>query len=178
MATNFTDNLEKAFKEECKVIDLKQEYMHYTEDIRWAIATDISEEELRKKYDAIIKQYEPFLLLTKEQYLVMLNFHSNNRKHKKRNAELGDAFNYEDGRLEMHHSELLNKQLSGEKYDTLHLNKALKKLTKSQRERLIKHFAEDMTCVEIAKKEGVSPQAVQQSIARAIATLKKILLDD
>ena len=83
MATKFTNNPEKAFKEECKVIDLKQEYMHYTEDIRWAIATDISEEELREKYEAIIEKYEPFLLLTKEQYLVMLDFHSNNRKHKK-----------------------------------------------------------------------------------------------
>ena len=35
-----------------------------------------------------------------------------------------------------------------------------------------------MTCVEIAKKEGISTQVVQQSIDRAIATLKKILLDD
>ena len=94
MTNNFIDNLEKVFKEECKVIDLKQEYMNYIEDIRWAIATDISEEELREKYEAIIEKYEaiiekyePFLLLTKEQYLVMINFHSNNRKHKKRNAE-------------------------------------------------------------------------------------------
>ena len=90
MTNNFIDNLEKVFKEECKVIDLKQEYMHYIEDIRWAIATDISEEELREKYEAIIEKYEPFLLLTKEQYLVMINFHSNHRKHKKRNAESGD----------------------------------------------------------------------------------------
>ena len=42
MTNNFIDTLEKVFKEECKVIDLKQEYMHYIEDIRWAIATDIS----------------------------------------------------------------------------------------------------------------------------------------
>ena len=39
--------------------------MRYIEDIRWAIATDISEEELREKYGAIIEKNEPFLLLTK-----------------------------------------------------------------------------------------------------------------
>lgn len=173
MINDYTDDLEKDFREECKVIDLKKEYMHYKEDVRWAIATDISEEELMQKYSAVIKQYEPFILLTNAQYLVMRDFHSNNRKHNKRNAKLGDAFNYEDGRLEKYHPEMLNQIFNDDFQNLFWLEEALSKLTESQRKRLEKHFAEDMTYVEIAEEEGVSPQAVQQSIARAITALKK-----
>ena len=74
MTNDYTDALEKDFREECKVIDLQKEYMHYKEDIIWAIATDISEEELMQKYSTVIKQYEPFILLTKAQYMVMRGF--------------------------------------------------------------------------------------------------------
>ena len=173
MTNNYTDALEKAFKEECKVIDLQKEYMHYKENIRWAIAMDISEEEIRQKYSAVLKQYEPFILLTKAQYMVMRDFHSNNRKHNKRNAKLGDVFNYEDGRLEKYHPEMLNQIFNDDFQNLLWLEETVSKLTESHRERLEKHFAEEMTYVEIAEEEGVSPQAVQQSIARAITALKK-----
>ena len=43
MFGNYSLELEQAFKSECRVIDLKQEYMYYREEVRWAIATDLTE---------------------------------------------------------------------------------------------------------------------------------------
>ena len=40
---------------------------------------------------------------------------------------------------------------------------------------VIENDMQDMSYVEIAADEGVSPQAVQQSIARSLIFLKKIL---
>ena len=49
------------------------------------------------------------------------------------------------------------------------------KLETTRRERVIKHYIHGISIVEIAEREGVSPQAVQQSIARSLNFLKKIL---
>ena len=178
MTTKNRFELEQAFKAECKVIDLKHEYTGYRENIRWAIATALTETVLRSKYGEIVSQYEPFLLLTEEHAKIFVQFHSNERKHKMRNAEHGDAFGYEDGEMEKYHPELIENpfdRLFDEQFDSAELYKALDKLEPTRRERIIKHYIEGISIVEIAEKEGVSPQAVQQSIARALNFLKKIL---
>ena len=68
---------------------------------------------------------------------------------------------------------MLNKIFNDYFKNLFWLEEAVSKLTESQRERLEKHFAEEMTYIEIAEEEGISPQAVQQSIAWAITALKK-----
>lgn len=176
MTTKFTFELDQAFKAECKVIDLKREYAKYREEVRWGIATYLTEKELREKYSTIIKEYEPFVILTEEHARIMVQFHSNERKHKKRNTELGDAFGYEDGEFEKYHPEAVENPFD-DGPDMSWLYKGIDKLAPSQRERIKKHFFDSMTCVEIAAEEGVSSQAVQQSIARSINFLKKLLAD-
>ena len=97
-----------------------------------------------------------------------------------RNAEHGDAFGYEDGEMEKYHPELIENPfdcLFDEQFDSAELYKALDKLEPTRRERVIKHYIHGISIVEIAEKEGVSPQAVQQSIARALNFLKKFLKD-
>ena len=58
MKSNFIFELEQTFKTECKVIDLKQEYTQYREEIRWGIATYLSEKELRVQHINEIKVME------------------------------------------------------------------------------------------------------------------------
>ena len=99
--------LEENFKFECKVIDLRYEYTGYRENIRWAIATSLTEALLKEKYGEIVARYEPYLLLSEEHAKIFVQFHSNERKHKMRNAEHGDAFGYEDGEMEKYHPELI-----------------------------------------------------------------------
>lgn len=166
--------LEQEFKAECKVIDLKHEYTGYREDIRWAIATSLTETALRAKYGEIVAQYEPFLLLTEEHAKIIVQFHSNERKHKKRNAELGDAFGYEDDLFEKFHPELVENPFDNGP-DMTGLYEALDRLEPKMRERVIKHYIEDNSVAEIAATEGVSIQSVYRSISRALKSLEKIL---
>ena len=178
MTTKNRFELEKDFKAECKVIDLKHEYTGYRENIRWAIATALTETVLRSKYGEIVSQYEPFMLLTEEHAKIFVQFHSNERKHKMRNAEHGDAFGYEDGEMEKYHPELIENpfdRLFDDQCDSDDLYKALDKLKPPRRERVIKHYIHGISIVEIAEQEGVSPQAVQQSIARSLNLLKNFL---
>ena len=174
MSGNYSLELEQAFKSECRVIDLKQEYMYYHEEVRWAIATDLTESELKEKYGAIIAQYIPYVLLSMDQAIAMVKYHSNNRKHSKRNAEHCDAFGYDDGELEKYHPELIDDPFD-QSTNMDFLYEALDRLPASQRSRIQKYYIQDMSYVEIAADEGVSPQAVQQSIARSLIFLKKIL---
>ncbi len=175
MTTNKKYELElAAFKAECRVIDLKHEYTGYKEDVRWAIATALSEVTLRAKYGKIVAQYEPFLLLTEEHAKIIIQFHSNERKHKKRNAELGDAFCYEDSLFEKFHPELVENPFDNSS-DMTWLYEAIDKLEPIKRERIKKHYIEGISVAEIAAAEGVSFQSVYKSIARALKNLEKIL---
>ena len=152
----------------------EQIYMYYREEVRWAIATDLTENELKEKYGAIIAQYVPYVLLSMEHAITMVKYHSNNRKHSKRNAEHSDAFGYDDGELEKYHPELIDDPF-GQSANMDFLYEALDRLPGSQRSRIQKYYMQDMSYVEITADEGVSPQAVQQSIARSLIFLKKIL---
>lgn len=174
MAANVNIDLNHAFKQECRIINLKREYPHYKGTIQWAIATDLSEKALRVRFKQQIAEYEPFLLLTMEQALAIVKFHSNERKHAIRSASLGDAFAYEDGESEKYHAEIVVDPFD-DGPDMTYLYDAIESLAPAQRERIRKHFMLGYSFVEIAADEGVSVQAVQQSVTRSLATLKKIL---
>ena len=68
MSNNITYTLEVSFKEECHIINLPMEYPQFTGSEEWAIFSVLPEAELRVKYAAIIKRYEPFVYMTMEQY--------------------------------------------------------------------------------------------------------------
>lgn len=51
---------EELFAKDCKLINLKYEYDGYTGTEKWAIITELTEEELWDKYPDIIGRYIPF----------------------------------------------------------------------------------------------------------------------
>ena len=61
------------------------------------------------------------------------------------------------------------------KFRKKQLHKAMGKLPKKQKRRLILHYFYDMTYKEIAEIEGCSVRAVGYSIQKAVKELKKIL---
>ena len=174
MTVNVAFELERSFKKECKIINLQMEYSQYSGSIKWAIASSLTEQELRMKYAALLKEYEPFVYLTEEQYGPILQFRNNDRKYMRRYAAHLVPFTYEDDLSERCNPELIINFFEG-KANWSGLYKAIAKLAPAQRSRVEKHFFEGMTCVDIAVQEKVSTQAVQQSIARSLYTLKKIL---
>ena len=58
---------EELFAKDCKLINLRYEYTNYTGKEKWAVITELTEKELRKKYPDIIKRYTPFVLLSMAQ---------------------------------------------------------------------------------------------------------------
>lgn len=173
MSYNCDDYL-RLFKSEYRVFNLKMEYPNYKGDEEWAVASLLPEDELRSKYADELTSYEPFIYLSAEMVLPIVRFHSNDRKFALRNAKYGDLFPYEDGTFEKYHPEMIVDPFE-QNMKWAELHDAIDNLPAAQKERIKKHFFEGETFVDIASAEGVSPQAVQQSIARSLAALKKYL---
>ena len=57
---------QEQFKRECRIINLRYEYYGYAEEEKWAIVSELSENEIITKYPEEIKIYEPFVLLSVE----------------------------------------------------------------------------------------------------------------
>ena len=78
------DALTEAFKADCKVIRLKYEYPGYTGTEKYAIISDLSYEQIVEKHAPVVKQYIPFLLLSKAAGEVFAEFKRNEDKFFKR----------------------------------------------------------------------------------------------
>lgn len=170
------DDYRRLFKNEYRIFNLKMEYPHYDGEEEWAVASLLPEDKLREKYSSELAEYEPFLYLSAEMALPIVHFHSNNRKFAIRAAKHGDLFPYEDETFEKFHPEMIVDPFEEDlKWKELH--EVIEQLHAGQKARIQKYFFDKQSCVEIAAEEGVSTQAVQQSIARSLTTLKKLLQD-
>lgn len=97
--------------------------------------------------------------------------YNNDHKETRRHVSL-DGMDYE-GELftsaEGTEGELLRRE------DTARLMEAMKALSTSQRELLLKVYFEDQRIVDIARAEGVTKQSVHERLKRAIHKLKNFL---
>ena len=53
---NKLNNQEELFAKDCKLMNLKYEYDGYTGTEKWAVVTELTEEELWDKYPDVIRQ--------------------------------------------------------------------------------------------------------------------------
>ena len=97
---------EELFVKDCKLINLKYEYMGYTRQEKWAIVSELSEQELFEKYPNEVKKYIPFVLLSVEQGKAIQAYNRNEDKYRKRQNNNGDAYGYDDGTTENMHLEV------------------------------------------------------------------------
>ena len=101
---------EELFAKDCKLINLRYEYYGYTGTEKWAIVTELAEEELWAKYPDVIGRYTPFILLSMAQGEVIKESNSNNDKYAKRAKRTLDAYGYEDDISEQFHLKTLIRQ--------------------------------------------------------------------
>ena len=181
---------EEHFAKNCKLINLKYEYTGYTGQEKWAIITELSEEELQKKYPDIISRYTPFVLLSMAQGVVIEDARRNDDKYEKRAKRTFDVYGYEDDMTEQFHKELLtffedpfekaeSERLAEEKErlrqeESKKVRLTLNLLKPKQRGRLIKVVLLGMSSRKIAKEEGVNYSVVDKSIAAAKKNFKRI----
>ena len=180
---------ELLFTNDCKLINLRYEYHGYTGSEKWAIVTELAEEELWVKYPDVIRRYTPFILLSMAQGEVIDESYRNNDKYEKRAKRTIDVYGYEDDISEQFHRELITpfvdpfEQAEEERIEEereqlrqleiAKVRKVLEMLKPVQRERLIKAILLGMSSRKIAKEEGVYYSVVDKSIAAARKNFKK-----
>lgn len=89
---NKLNNQEELFARDCKLINLKYEYDGYTGTEKWAVITELTEEELWDKYPDIISRYTPFVLLSMAQGKVIIDDNRETHRCEMRDARHLDAF--------------------------------------------------------------------------------------
>lgn len=180
---------EELFAKDCKLINLRYEYTNYIGKEKWAVVTELTEKELRKKYPDIVKRYTPFILLSMAQGEVINESDRNDDKYEKRAKRTLDVYGYEDDISEQFHRELITpfadpfeqaeeEQLEIEKEQLRRLEiakvrKVLEMMKRIQKERLCKVVLLGLSSRKIAQEEGVNYSAVDKSIAAAIKNFKK-----
>ena len=180
---------EELFAKDCKLINLRYEYTNYTGKEKWAVITELTEKELRKKYPDIVKRYTPFVLLSMAQGEVINESDRNDDKYEKRAKRTLDVYGYEDDISEQFHRELITpfadpfeqaeeEQLKIEKeqlrrMEIAKVRKVLEMMKPIQKERLCKVVLLGLSSRKIAQEEGVNYSAVDKSIAAAIKNFKK-----
>ena len=97
---------ELLFANDCKLINLRYEYHGYTGTEKWAIVTELAEEELWIKYPDVICRYTPFILLSMAQGEVITEYQNYEARERMRRLLFGHAFDINDGEFEVHHPEL------------------------------------------------------------------------
>lgn len=168
--------LEESFKYNCKVINLKYEYVGYKGTEQWAIVSELSKDELMMKYAAIISDYTPFILLSVAQGEAMAEYDRIEDKFRKRDMRYGHNFDVNDGEFEQHHPEYAYEpdytEILEMNENIERLHKAIEKLTDTQKSRVMKHFFDGKSFNEIAIEEDSSKSSVRDSIYAAINKLK------
>ncbi len=168
---------------------MRYEYTNYIGKEKWAVVTELTEKELRKKYPDIIKRYTPFVLLSMAQGEVINESDRNDDKYEKRAKRTLDVYGYEDDISEQFHRELITpfadsfeqaeeEQLEIEKeqlrrMEIAKVRKVLEMMKPIQKERLCKVVLLGLSSRKIAQEEGVNYSAVDKSIAAAIKNFKK-----
>lgn len=180
---------EELFTSECKLINLQYEYTGYMGQERWAIITELSEEDLFAKYPDVVNRYIPFVLLSVAQGEVIYESKRNDDKYDKRYKRTVDAYGYEDDISQLFHKELIvpyidpieaeeNARLDEERkmqrnVEIAKVRKVLSMLQPIQKQRLLKHIIEGKTVCEIAREEGTYHSSITKSINAAIKNFKK-----
>ena len=101
------------FKTECKVVCLEYEYPNYTGIEKWAIITDLSEEELNIKYADEIASFRPFVVLSAAFGQVRDDYIRNENKHHMRAVRNGHAFDFSEDTEEHHIDSFSEENLLG-----------------------------------------------------------------
>lgn len=168
---------QELFAKDCKLIDLHYEYENYTGKEKWAIVTELSENELKSKYPDVIRRYTPFVLLSVAQGEAITEYQNAEAKERMRKLRFGHPFDINDGEFEEHHPEVAIDIVPDEeimlKDNIKKLRSVLCHLSETQKRRIIKYFFYGKALEKIADEEKVNFTSVRESVNSAIKKLRK-----
>lgn len=171
--------LKEQFAKECEVIELRYEYgKDYTGTEKYGIITGLSEKELVEKYEAILSEMTPYVLLPPKYAIIRCDFRKNDKKFEMRYLR-GHYYPIDD-EFEEHHPECcvadFVKDILSESDETqLLVRKAFAKLTDIQKDVVCNHVFLGKSLLQISKELGKNEKTVRESYAGAIKKMKKFL---
>ena len=126
-----------------------------------------------------ISDYEPAILITREQEETILEAKRNDNKYERRMQRVETTTQYIEGSTEMEHPESavnvdFGKLFVEDRRERLDkLTKAFNTLTKIQQQRVYMSIVKEMSTAEIAQIEGKTWHSVDESLKSAYRKLKK-----
>ena len=171
-----TSIIYKSVNNDFQVIDLNKEYDGYTGSYPFAIATELSEEELNSRYANEISAYRPFIIINNEMLEAMKDSDKNDDREHKREALFHDSFTFDYG------NEPLDEAsdvvcISDSQYNMQYIIDKMLALPDNIGLRLYKKVILHMSVKEIAKEEGTTKRAVFYSIRRAKEAMRDVFAE-
>ena len=159
-----------------QIIDLKKEYTDYSDDVPFAIVTDLPEATLHETYDDIIKKYRPFVIISFKMRDAMNESFLNDDRERFRDRALHDTMSLEAAMFVI--DELSNPVRICESLLVMdYIFRKMRELPNDAGPRIYKKYVIGFTSREIAAQEGTSFEEVRKSIYRAKPELRKIFVE-
>ena len=172
------------------VFNLITEYGCRLNGCKYAVASRLEEEKLRKERAKELLEYEPFIYLNYELAEPMLESNRNTWRWNKRNLRSGNYIGYVDGFTNgknISDSDLVKDPADilierEEKQERERVNEKLKRacdgLNEKQRGRIDRRFYDEKSLKEIAREDGVRVSTIEDALSRALAALRKSMSED
>lgn len=167
---------------EYSVIDLRKEYPDLLGEYRFAIATQLSDEELKLCLGTEIDKYQPYIVTSLEYLAFLKDEYAKERSEEYFRTTYGDSYSFEEGIGFEHNkglvcdfeAEMIRKEVIEKKNNEIH--KAVLSLkSERMRKRIINYYWKSKTELQIAQEEQTNQSSVHESLKRGIKNLKKFL---
>ena len=177
-------------KMEYQVVNLEKEYGEGLDGCRYAVASYHDKKTLEEMYSEELRGFSPYIYLTVSEFQAINEYQKNETKYLNRYSRKHDAFEYSEEMTPKFHnsldidSEILQDPLNiiieaqdENEWEVMlkRIPKALEALNEPYKSRIYKYFYKKETILEIAKEEGISKQAVWNSLLYAEKKMKKII---
>lgn len=166
---------------EFKVLNLADNYPNLIGNVQWGVVTELSAEELAKKYSDILPDSKNYIILSPCMGDFILRCRSEDNHAAYVAKAYYDYMGFVENVTEAIHPETrvftVDDHFRQQEYDNLidQLNAAIDELSPIEKQRVIDHYYNGKRIGEIAREEGISHQAVSKSMALSLRKIKKIL---
>lgn len=166
--------------EELTIIDLRTQYGEHPSGGRnFAAVTDLDESELTDKYDNVLAEYSPYLVVGTYYLDTIVDFNRSINLQKKHRERYGIRTSFDDLseyiNSDFNLESIIEMPINRADYNSvlMVLNEALLCLTKVQRKRIYLKYWKKLSLRTIAELEGKHQSTVDESIKAAEKKLKK-----
>ena len=169
-------SIQEQFDSECIKLVMKKLYPEHLGEEKYAIVTALTPDEFREKYAVLFPIAREYVLMTPPMYEPINKSDRNDYKCAKADYRHGVPMEY-DETIQTSSTQAPDVAEEYEKKEQVKtMFRLMKNLSKTQQERIDKHFFHGMKLSQIAKQDGVACKNVKRSIDSGLIRLRKMML--